>query len=184
MPLPNSMRHITLTSHGAADVMHIVSSPLPMVGAVDVLIRVAYAGVNRPDVAQRQGSYAPPPGASPIMGLEVAGEVVAAGESVTRWKIGDLVCALTPGGGYAEYCVAPAAHCLPIPQGMSMLGPCGRSSVAGMPPVSRCRTSGRSRGNCAWTGRTGFSFRSTPRPVRSSRTEGTVTARSAMRTGS
>ncbi len=125
MSLPNSMRHVAATTSGAADVMNIISSALPTVGANDVLIRVAYAGVNRPDVAQRQGSYAPPPGASPVMGLEVAGEVVAVGESVTRWKTGDQVCALTPGGGYAEYCAAPAAHCLPIPQRMSMLEAAG-----------------------------------------------------------
>jgi NADPH:quinone reductase len=98
---------------------------LPSAGANDVLIRVAYAGVNRPDVLQRTGSYAPPPGASPIMGLEVSGHVVAVGTDVTSWKIGDAVCALTPGGGYAEYCAAPAAHCLPIPPGLSLLEAAG-----------------------------------------------------------
>ncbi len=123
--LPNSMRHVAVTASGAPDVMHILARPLPTVGADDVLIRIAYAGINRPDVAQRQGSYAPPPGASPIMGLEVAGEIVATGENVTRWKVGDQVCALTPGGGYAEYCATPAAHCLPIPNGLSMLEAAG-----------------------------------------------------------
>lgn len=115
------MRHIAVTASGEAEVMHIANSALPTCGADDVLIRVAYAGVNRPDVAQRQGNYAPPPGASPVMGLEVSGEVVAVGGKVTRWHVGDALCALTPGGGYAEYCVAPAAHCLPIPTGLSML---------------------------------------------------------------
>lgn len=100
--------------------MHVTRGVLPTCGTDDVLIRVAYAGVNRPDVAQRSGSYAPPPGASPIMGLEVAGEIVAVGANVTRWRVGDTVCALTPGGGYAEFCVAPSAHCLPIPAGLSL----------------------------------------------------------------
>ncbi|MBL8521698.1 MAG: NAD(P)H-quinone oxidoreductase, partial [Betaproteobacteria bacterium] len=90
-------------------------------GEYDVLIRVAYAGVNRPDVIQRQGLYAPPPGASPVMGLEVAGDIVAVGAQVTQWKVGDAVCALTPGGGYADYCAAPAAHCLPVPAGLTQL---------------------------------------------------------------
>ncbi len=124
-PLPSSMRNISVTANGPAEVMRIVTSMLPTFGAADVLIRVAFAGVNRPDVAQRQGNYAPPPGASPIMGLEVSGEVVAIGSNVTRWKIGDKICALTPGGGYAEFCATPAAHCLPIPQGMSMLEAAG-----------------------------------------------------------
>lgn len=125
MSLPDLMRQIAITIPGAPDVMHVVTSPLPKYGDDDVLIRVAYAGVNRPDVAQRQGNYAPPPGASPIMGLEVSGEVVGVGTNVTRWKIGNQICALTPGGGYAEYCAAPAAHCLPIPQGLSMLEAAG-----------------------------------------------------------
>jgi NADPH:quinone reductase len=123
--LPAEMRHIATRESGAADVMHIARSALPSAGANDVLIRVAYAGVNRPDVLQRTGSYAPPPGASPIMGLEVSGHVVAVGTDVTSWKIGDAVCALAPGGGYAEYCAAPAAHCLPIPQGLSLLEAAG-----------------------------------------------------------
>ncbi|MCY7386468.1 MAG: alcohol dehydrogenase catalytic domain-containing protein, partial [Burkholderiales bacterium] len=100
--------------------MHIVSGPLPAFSENDVLIQVEFAGVNRPDVAQRSGSYAPPPGASPIMGLEVSGTIVAIGGGVTSWKIGDAVCTLTPGGGYAQYCAAPAEHCLPVPKGLSM----------------------------------------------------------------
>ncbi len=123
--LPSSMRYVATRSAGAADVMHIASGPLPAPGAQDVLIKVQYAGVNRPDVAQRSGNYAPPPGASPIIGLEVSGEVAAVGAEVKNWKVGDAVCALTPGGGYAEYCVAPAAHCLPIPAGLSMLEAAG-----------------------------------------------------------
>jgi NADPH:quinone reductase len=119
-PHPTTMRHVATNGAGEASVMRMATGNVPAPGAHDVLIRVAYAGVNRPDVIQRQGNYAPPPGASPIMGLEVSGEVVAIGGEVTRWKVGDAVCALTPGGGYAEYCVAPAAHCLPIPQGLSL----------------------------------------------------------------
>jgi NADPH2:quinone reductase len=82
---------------------------------------VAYAGVNRPDIMQRAGFYPPPPGASPILGLEVAGKVVARAANVTQWNIGDAVCALTPGGGYAEYCAAPASNCLPIPRGLTLM---------------------------------------------------------------
>lgn len=124
-PLPTTMRFITAPTAGAPEVMSLTTGPLPTFGPQDVLIRVSYAGVNRPDLAQRSGNYAPPPGASPIMGLEVAGEIVALGENVTRWKAGDRVCALTPGGGYAEYCSAPAAHCMPVPAGLSMLEAAG-----------------------------------------------------------
>ena len=95
--------------------------PATHAGPHEVLIEVAYAGVNRPDVAQRLGRYNAPPGASPVMGLEVAGTIVAIGKDVTSWRVGDAVCALTPGGGYAEFVVAPAAHCLPIPRGLGML---------------------------------------------------------------
>lgn len=119
--LPTSMKTVSTTGPGDATVMHISSGPLPQPGEDDVLIKVDYAGVNRPDVLQRSGSYAPPPTASPVMGLEVAGTIVGVGANVARWKIGDTVCALTPGGGYAEYCVAPAVHCLPIPNGLSPL---------------------------------------------------------------
>ncbi|HEX9389943.1 MAG TPA: NAD(P)H-quinone oxidoreductase [Usitatibacteraceae bacterium] len=123
--LPTTMRFVATYGAGAADIMHIASGPLPTPAAHEVLIKVQYAGVNRPDVAQRSGSYAPPPDASPIMGLEVAGEIAALGAEVGNWKVGDPVCALTPGGGYAEYCAAPAAHCLPIPAGLSMLEAAG-----------------------------------------------------------
>jgi len=96
-----------------------MSRPLP--GIDELLIEVVAAGVNRPDVAQRRGLYPPPPGASPVLGLEVAGRVAARGPGVTDWDEGDEVCALTPGGGYAEYCIAPAAHCLPVPRGLTLL---------------------------------------------------------------
>lgn len=123
--LPAAMRYITATASGGPEVMSVATGPLPAVGDHDVLIKVAYAGVNRPDVAQRSGTYAPPPGASSVMGLEVSGEVVATGAQASKWKPGDRVCALTPGGGYAEYCVAPAGHCLPIPNNLSMLEAAG-----------------------------------------------------------
>ena len=119
--LPTQMKFIDHGTGGAPDCMQVKDGPLPQLKAGEVLIEVAYAGVNRPDVAQRSGSYPPPPGASPYMGLEVAGKVVAKSADVTQWNIGDSVCALTPGGGYAEYCAAPASNCLPVPKGMSML---------------------------------------------------------------
>jgi len=115
------MRFIDLPSFGGAEVMQLAQGALPTPGDNDVLIKVEYAGVNRPDIAQRTGRYNPPPGASPILGLEVAGKLMAKGAKVTQWSVGDAVCALTPGGGYAEYCVTPAAHCLPVPKGLSML---------------------------------------------------------------
>jgi putative PIG3 family NAD(P)H quinone oxidoreductase len=116
-----TMKYVAAPSSGGPEVMHMAVGPVPPIGANDVLIRVAYAGVNRPDVIQRQGNYAPPPGASPVMGLEVAGEIVAVGASVLQWRVGDPVCALTPGGGYAEYCTAPATHCLPVPTGLTLM---------------------------------------------------------------
>jgi NADPH2:quinone reductase len=115
------MRFVDLPSFGGAEVMQLAQGVLPTPGDNDVLIKVEYAGVNRPDIAQRTGRYNPPPGASPILGLEVAGKVVAKGANVAQWNVGDAVCALTPGGGYAEYCVTPAAHSLPLPRGLSML---------------------------------------------------------------
>ncbi len=116
------MQTITQTAPGGVDTMQLVNNaPMPEPKPDEVLIKVAYAGVNRPDVAQRAGMYAPPPNASPIMGLEVSGHVEAVGANVTQWRVGDAICALTPGGGYAQYCVAPAAHCLPVPKGLSLL---------------------------------------------------------------
>jgi NADPH2:quinone reductase len=116
-PLPAEMRHVAVATPGDADAMTIARSPLPTPRANEVLVRVHAAGVNRPDVMQRAGKYPPPPDASPVLGLEIAGEVVAAGEDVVALKPGDRVCALTNGGGYAEYCVAPATQCLPWPTG-------------------------------------------------------------------
>ena len=117
MTHPATMTHITTTGPGGPDVLVPTAGPVPSPRADEVLIRVAAAGVNRPDVAQRAGYYPPPPGASPIIGLEVAGEVVAIGAAVTGYKPGDKVCALTNGGGYAEYCTAPEAQTLPWPKG-------------------------------------------------------------------
>src|SRR5208282_5563179 len=97
--------------------LRLTTGPVPTPKPDEVLIRVLAAGVNRPDVAQRSGSYPPPPGASKLLGLEVAGEVVATGADVTAYRLGDRICALTNGGGYAEYCVAPAPQCLPWPAG-------------------------------------------------------------------
>ena len=115
------MKFIHLTSFGDADVLQLHNMPTPTPAAGEVLIQVAAAGVNRPDVLQRKGLYPPPPDASPVLGLEVAGEIVACGTGVTRWRKGDKVCALVNGGGYAEFAVAPAAQCLPIPASLSML---------------------------------------------------------------
>jgi len=114
------MLYIDHGKGGPAAVMQPAEGPTPQPQAGEVLIDVHYAGVNRPDLLQRAGSYPPPPGASPILGLEVAGRVCAVAPDVKQWKTGDMVCALTPGGGYAEYCAAPAPHCLPIPKGLSL----------------------------------------------------------------
>ena len=120
MSIPVTMKYIDHGQGGAPDCMQVRDGPLPQLKPGEVLIKVAYAGVNRPDVAQRSGKYPPPPGASPYIGLEVAGSVVACAADVTQWKLGDQLCALTPGGAYAEYCAAPASSCLPIPKGMSL----------------------------------------------------------------
>ncbi|WP_299942913.1 NAD(P)H-quinone oxidoreductase [uncultured Microbulbifer sp.] len=113
------MRVIELSGYGDPAVMQLVELAKPEVAADEVLIEVAAAGVNRPDIIQRKGHYPAPPGASPILGLEVAGTVVAVGEAVRRWRIGDRVCALTNGGGYAEYAAVAEGQCLPIPAGFS-----------------------------------------------------------------
>ena len=119
--LPATMRYVAMREPGPPDVLAIAEGPVPQPGPSDVLIRVRHAGVNRPDCIQRAGHYPPPPGASPIIGLEVAGTVVAIGANVVGWDVGDEVCALTPGGGYAEYCVTPAGHCLPLPSDLLLL---------------------------------------------------------------
>jgi NADPH2:quinone reductase len=115
------MRAVEILQPGGPDVLRIVERRVPEPGPGDVLVRVAGAGVNRPDVSQRQGKYAPPPGASDIPGLEIAGTIERVGPAATRWRPGDRVCALVTGGGYAEYCVAPAPQCLPIPSGLDEL---------------------------------------------------------------
>ncbi len=115
------MKYIHFQNPGDADVLQLSDMPAPTPTAGDVLIRVAAAGVNRPDILQRQGMYPAPRGVSPVLGLEVAGEIVACGEGVTQWAVGDTVCALVNGGGYAEYALAPEAQCLPIPTSLSPL---------------------------------------------------------------
>ena len=115
------MQQINMKEAGAPDVLFIEETKIPQPQAGEILVKVAYAGVNRPDIMQRQGLYPMPKGVTPIMGLELSGEVVAVGEGVTNFKIGDLVCALTDGGAYAEYCIVPATQALPIPQGYSLL---------------------------------------------------------------
>ncbi|MDI7861352.1 NAD(P)H-quinone oxidoreductase [Rhizobiaceae bacterium n13] len=114
---PAEMRYVNLKSFGGPEMMSIARAPLPEPGAGEILIRVEAAGVNRPDVAQRQGTYPPPKEASPVLGLEVAGEVVGIGDGVAGYAPGDKVCALVNGGGYAEYCLAPAGQVLPFPKG-------------------------------------------------------------------
>ena len=121
MSLPRTMRYVAAREPGPPDVLAIDETAVPSPKAGEVLIEVAYAGVNRPDCIQRAGLYPPPPDASPILGLEVAGRIAALGEGVKRWSIGDMVCALTPGGGYAEYCATPEVCCLPFPKGMYAL---------------------------------------------------------------
>lgn len=123
--LAATMRAIEITSPGAPDVLRIGTRPVPRPGPGEVLIEVSAAGVNRPDVLQRVGGYPPPPGASDIPGLEVAGTIVLLGAGVTRWKIGERVCALVTGGGYSEYVNAPAPQCLPIPRGVTMIEAAG-----------------------------------------------------------
>lgn len=115
--LPNQMRYIDLPSFGAPDVMTVATGPLPAARQGEILVRVEAAGVNRPDVQQRKGAYPPPKDASPILGLEIAGEVVALGEGVSEFKVGDKVCALANGGAYAQYCAVPAGQALPWPKG-------------------------------------------------------------------
>jgi NADPH2:quinone reductase len=117
MSLPESMKVISIEGKGGPEVLVPASRPTPRPGQGELLVRVAAAGVNRPDVHQRQGNYPPPPGASDIPGLEIAGEVVATGEGVSRYRVGDRVCALVTGGGYAEYCLADERASLPFPDG-------------------------------------------------------------------
>ena len=124
------MRAIEISDFGGPDVLTLVERPAPSPRAGEVLIRVEAAGVNRPDVLQRQGRYPPPSDASDLPGLEVSGTIAALGTGVTGWRVTDRVCALVNGGGYAEYCVAPTAQCLPVPE------PCSMVQAAGIPEAT------------------------------------------------
>ena len=121
MTLPATMTAIAISRPGGPDVLVAEQRPLPQPGPGEILVKVAAAGVNRPDISQREGRYPPPPGASDLPGLEIAGEVVGLGAGVTAWTLGDKVCALAHGGGYADYCVVHESHALPVPQGLSMV---------------------------------------------------------------
>ncbi|MGH6954738.1 MAG: NAD(P)H-quinone oxidoreductase, partial [Alphaproteobacteria bacterium] len=119
--IPNEMTAIEIAAPGGPEALRPARRPVPRPGPGEVLVKVAAAGLNRADILQRQGKYPPPPGASDIMGLEVAGTVAALGPGARGWREGDAVCALLAGGGYAEYCTAPAVHCLPVPKGFSLV---------------------------------------------------------------
>ena len=121
MAIPETMRVVEIIEPGPPEALRIGTRPVPAPGAGEVSIRVAAAGVNRADTMQRKGNYPPPPGASDILGLEVSGTVAAVGQGVSDLAVGDEVCALLTGGGYAEYCLAPAPQCLPIPAGVSLI---------------------------------------------------------------
>ncbi len=114
------MRAVEISRPGGPEVLVLCERPVPVPGAGQIVIKVAWAGVNRPDALQRAGAYAPPPGASDLPGLECSGQVAAVGPGVARWQVGDAVCALLPGGGYAEFVAVPAAHALPVPEGMAL----------------------------------------------------------------
>ena len=118
--LPSTMTAVEISAPGGPEVLKPCTEAVPVPGHGDIVIRVAWAGVNRPDALQRAGAYAPPPGASRLPGLEASGVVVALGPGVSRWQIGDRVCALLPGGGYAEYVATPADHALPVPEGLGL----------------------------------------------------------------
>ena len=119
--VPPTMNAVAITTPGGPEVLKLTQLPTPKPGSGQLLVKVAAAGVNRPDLAQRAGFYPPPPGHSPLPGLEIAGEVVEAGADTTRWKAGDKVCALVNGGGYAEYCIAEETSALPVPAGFDMV---------------------------------------------------------------
>jgi putative PIG3 family NAD(P)H quinone oxidoreductase len=121
MTIPAEMTAIDCSVPGGPEVLRPINIPVPQPGEGEVLVRVAAAGVNRPDIAQRIGRYPPPPGASPIPGLEIAGEIVAVGPDLAREHLGQKVCALVAGGGYAEYAIAPVATCLPVPPALSLV---------------------------------------------------------------
>ena len=125
--LPERMKVIEITQPGGPEVLALKERPVPSPKAGEILVKVAATGVNGPDMMQRKGLYPAPAGASDLLGLEISGQIVAIGEGVKRWKLGDLVCGLTNGGGYAEYCTVLASHCLPIPEGVSL------EDAAGLP---------------------------------------------------
>ncbi|WP_294622189.1 NAD(P)H-quinone oxidoreductase [uncultured Roseovarius sp.] len=118
--MSQTMKAVEITQAGGPEVLQICERPVPEARVGEVVIKVEWAGVNRPDALQRAGMYAPPPTASDLPGLEASGEIVAVGEGVSGWAVGDKLCALLPGGGYAEFVATPAAHCLPVPEGMGM----------------------------------------------------------------
>ena len=119
--IPESMRCIDIATPGGPEVLRIATRPVPRPGSGEVLIRTFAAGVNRADLLQRQGHYPPPPGASPILGMEVAGHIAELGSGITsRWHVGDTICALLAGGGYAEYCAVPEGQCMAVPTGVSI----------------------------------------------------------------
>ena len=121
MTVPATMTAIAISRPGGPEVLVAEQRPLPQPGPGEILVKVAAAGVNRPDLSQREGRYPPPPGASDLPGLEIAGEVVGLGAGVMAWKLGDRVCALAHGGGYADYCAVHESHALPVPKGLSMV---------------------------------------------------------------
>jgi NADPH2:quinone reductase len=121
MKLPESMRFVDITSPGGPEVLRLATTPVPRPGQGEVLIRTVAAGLNRADLLQRQGHYPPPPGASPILGMELSGHIAELGPSpASRWQVGDAVCALLAGGGYAEYCTVPEGQCMAVPAGVSI----------------------------------------------------------------
>jgi putative PIG3 family NAD(P)H quinone oxidoreductase len=128
--IPNMMRAIAVTEPGGPEVMVVGEQPVPQLNGGELLVKVAAAGVNRADCMQRRGDYPPPPGASEILGLEVSGTVAALGEGVSGWQVGDPVCALLAGGGYAEYCAVPAPQCLPVPAGVDLVDAAALPEVA------------------------------------------------------
>lgn len=123
--IPREMNFVDLPEFGGPEVLVPARGPVPRPQAGEVLVKVHAAGVNRPDIMQRQGGYNPPPGASPVPGLEISGTIAEVAPGVAGWKVGDQVCALVSGGGYAEYCVAPAPQCLPVPKGLSLVEAAG-----------------------------------------------------------
>ena len=123
--LPETMKTVEMREHGGPDVLVTGTRPLPAISSNEVLVKVTAAGINGPDLVQRRGHYPPPKGASDLLGLEVSGEVVSAGADVSEWTVGDRICALTNGGGYAEYVAVDASHCLPIPQSVEEVDAAG-----------------------------------------------------------